>query len=598
MLPPNGDPTAINFTGAPDGNEEFSVDPEALGALEDVAANAGTVLTQEVSATLASEQGEGADRSKEVFGLTRDPETYRVTIRSELTRADYQNITSPKDWALLEKMAEPLKGKRVVFINPTMEGGGVAMLRPTLVHMLNELGVDAHWYVMAGPQDPAQGDPFIVTKTMHNIAHRRTAPGVRLTEDGKALHHRWAVEENGPVLLRQEPIRTADIVVIDDPQPAPLIRPIKGVNPDAKFVWRNHIDTNGELMANPTTAQGEVASYILDECGVREVDAVFVHPDWRDSFAHPEMADKTYRAPATIDPFDNLNRHLPDHEVAAGIKFINDEIDTKNAEFQLNGRPEDLQGFIEEGDELITLIARFDESKGMDKAMDLGVRARRDIRTKMEAAGASEEDIQAKLAKVKVVIVGNGSVDDPSGVPMFEQILKLRREEYPADADKIIVMRLKHNYDAMNALMRRSHILMQTSDAEGCETRISDGRNHGLPAVISNRGGMSMQLLGEGKSARILDYDHPDHDLDRGAAFIADLLTDPEKYDEAVMETLRQASQHNRREFGTVANVMRFARVFGNLLASPQREADKIWLISEMVERDERRTGAIGAVAI
>ena len=471
-------------------------------------------------------------RDHEVFRLKRDPGTCEVTVESNITLGDYETITHPKDWALLTEWAKPLEGKTVVFLNPTMEGGGVAMMRPPVVHLLNQLGVNAHWYVMEHTQNPSDGDPFVFTKQMHNILQRKTAE--RITPEGIALHRRWADEENGPVLERQETIRNADFIVIDDPQPAPLIGRLRRANPEAKFIWRNHIDTDGSLMADPKMPQGQVASYLLDECEVRSVDAVITHPVR--AFVHPDLNGKTYFSPATLETFDNLNRHLTELEIIAGIEFINAEIVEKNKQLLAAGRTDDIQPLLslDPDRQRITLIARFDPSKGMDKAMKMGVLTRQ----KMRAAGVPEDQLP------EVVIVGNGSVDDPDGPGIFEEMLRVRRKQDPKEMEGIIIMRLTHNYDAMNALMRRSHVLMQTSIAEGLETRVSDAIMHGKPVVVSNRGGMKTQVV-EGKSGIILDYDKESYDLDRGAEFMSGLLMEPKVYKAMADSTKEKAETFN-----------------------------------------------------
>jgi glycosyltransferase involved in cell wall biosynthesis len=523
----------------------------------------------------AGEHG-GANRQDEVYRLWRDPNTYEVTVESDVTVEDYEKVTHPDDWEALTGWAEEFKGKSVVFFNPTMEGGGVAMMRPPLVHLLRGLGVDAHWYVMAPTshpiEDPKRDNPFVFTKLMHNISQRITDE--RITEEGKALHWRWADEENGPVLEAQPTIQQADILFFDDPQPTPLIRRLVGAstNPNMRTVWRNHIDTSGELMADPTTPQGEVAEYVLSN-GVRDIDAIVAHPS--DAFVHrdPELHDKTYFAPATFDHFDNLNRHLSPEEIVEGITFINSEIALKNQEHIAAGRLEDVQSLLnmDPDQKRITLIARFDPSKGMDKAMEMGVLTRE----RMRAMGVPEEDLP------EVVIVGNGSVDDPDGIWMYEEMLRLRREKYPHEAENIILMRLKHNYDAMNALMSRSTLIMQTSDAEGLETRVSDAIKHGVPVVVSNRGGIKTQVV-EGRSGIILDYDKPGHDLARGAEFMSGLLTDESAYAAMVETTMAEARRHNLREFTTPANAARLLRIFNILGENPRPKADKVWKMGEL----------------
>lgn len=521
--------------------------------------------TAELTVTAVQNDKHETERDAEIFRLKRNPKTYEALVESDITLSDYKHMTRPRDWALLLRTARPLRGRKVVFINPTMAGGGVAMLRPPLVHMLHLLGVHAHWYVMAGMQDPTE-NPFVFTKLMHNIIQRRT--NKRITKAGKDLHWRWN-SENKSILGAQQPIKEADIIVIDDPQPAPLFSFFRELNPRAKIVWRDHIDNSGELMVDPSTPQGEVWQYLRDECRIGEADAFIFHPV--EAFVPKDIYDKTFFVPATVEPHDDLNRKLTFEEIHKGIQFINDEIANKNEELAGQGRMVDRQKLLSPDRKRIVLVARFDESKGMDKALELGVRARR----RMAAAGVPVDKLP------EILLVGNGSVDDPSGVPMFEEMLRLRREKYADDMQDIIVIRLKHNYGAMNALMHSSTIGLQTSEAEGWENRITDWIEHGVPVVISNRGGMPAQVI-EGKSGHILDFSREDFDLDRGAELIADLLTDDEKYTALRQSTLIAAHDYNSREFTTTSNVTRWLRIFDHVLT--EKPADKAWQISDLID--------------
>jgi len=511
-------------------------------------------------------------RTQETFRVYRDPATYEVTVDSDLTLENYRRETPVLDWELLLKWAKDMSGKSVVFINPTMEGGGVAMMRPPLILLLNMLGVEAHWYVMGGRTNLNEPNPFLFTKQMHNILQRRSAPSERIDDAGKLIHQKWN-KENTEILMVQQAIINADIVVLDDPQPAPLKRYIEKVNPNAKLIWRSHIDTSFELMADKSSPQGEIASYLMDECGLRDVDAVVNHPV--KEFIYPGMYDKTFFVPATADPFDDLNRVLSKKEIKNGINFINREITNQNKMFASDGRLNDIQSELDTKRRRIVLIARFDESKGMDKAMALGV----ETRQSMINTGMSKSKLP------QIVIVGNGSVDDPSGMPIYEKMLQIRREKYPNDKNDIIIMRLSHNYEAINALMSPSPggdaqmVALQTSEAEGLETRVSDWIRHGIPVVISNRGGLSLQVV-DGKSGIVLDFDKPNFDIDRGASFISELMMDSEKYTSMSNSTMELAKSYNNREFTTTANATRLLRLFCMVLAD--KKADKVWNISEI----------------
>lgn len=519
----------------------------------------------ELSESIVQSSESPTDRSNEIFQVSRDPGTYEVSISSHITLEDYKALSRPKDWDLLTGYAERMKGKSVVFINPTMEGGGVAMLRPPLVHMLNQLGVEAHWFVMEGDEEV-----FRVTKKIHNIMQDRLDPEVHLTEEEKTVHWEWN-QKNAEVLKMQPSITEVDTLFIDDPQPAPLITLLSPYLNNPHIVWRDHIHTDHELMSDGASPQGKVADYLLKVCGVERVDAIIGHP--REEFMLPGMEDRTVFAPATTDPFDDLNRELSSDEVLEGIAFINNEISKKNSELIREGRDEDIMSPIDISRRRILLVARFDESKGMDHAMKLGGL----VRERMKAQGYYDQQLP------QIVLVGNGSVDDPSGQPMYEQMLELRRQKYADEKDDFIIMRLRHNYAAMNALMSPSEAPMigiQLSEKEGCETRISDEIEHGVPVVAFNNGGMPLQII-EGQSGYILDYSSSDHDLERGADTIARLLSNTGEFARLQQTTKSTGETFNRVNFGTISNVIRILRTLD--LVRTGQPVDKLWKMDDLV---------------
>jgi len=83
----------------------------------------------------------------------------------------------------LRQLAEPLKGMKVVHVNSTREGGGVAEILHRLIPLKRELGLDASWEVVVGDSQFYQ-----CTKKMHNALQgdrngitdeRRTAATLR-----------------------------------------------------------------------------------------------------------------------------------------------------------------------------------------------------------------------------------------------------------------------------------------------------------------------------------------------------------------------------------------------------------------------------------
>ena len=106
------------------------------------------------------------------------------------------------------RLASRLRGARVLHVNATAFGGGVAEILGTLVPLMNDLGLVADWQVIKG------GDEFFnVTKAMHNSLqgmYYDWTPAMRQT---------WLDCNKLNADLFDE---TYDYVVIHDPQPAAI----------------------------------------------------------------------------------------------------------------------------------------------------------------------------------------------------------------------------------------------------------------------------------------------------------------------------------------------------------------------------------------
>ncbi|MCH9031704.1 MAG: glycosyl transferase family 1, partial [candidate division Zixibacteria bacterium] len=79
------------------------------------------------------------------------------------TLNDYCEIVGEEVIELLVRLARPLSKKKVVHVNSTRTGGGVAEILDRLIPVMCELGIDATWEVIEGNDDFYQA-----TKGMHN----------------------------------------------------------------------------------------------------------------------------------------------------------------------------------------------------------------------------------------------------------------------------------------------------------------------------------------------------------------------------------------------------------------------------------------------
>ncbi len=479
----------------------------------------------------------------DVYKKIHDPKTCEVRVESRVTLEHYEEITPPEEMTLLKEYAKAMQGRRLIFVNATYAGGGVAIMRAPLIHLLRLIGVDAHWYVLQ-PDEKA----FLVTKRkFHNVLQDVAGPDVELTDDDKAIYEAW-IKRNVEAL--KGALSKATDIVIDDWQPSGLIPYIKNdINPKATLLFRDHIQTEGELMVTPGTPQYTTWDYIWNHNRTKEADVFITHPV--DEFVPPNVPDeKVVFMPATCDMLDDLNRSLNDHEKQAGFAFIDDQFATNEGQKPLDRtRP------------YIVLIARFDPSKGMPHGLESYARARK----KMVAAGVSKNQLP------QLVVLGNGSVDDPDGMPVLAEIMALRSAKYTAIQDDIKVARVPHNDAAINALLGGAMLALQPSTKEGFESRVTDAILQGVPVIGSSRGGIPLQII-EGESGHVIDP----HDTAEWAERISELLTTSQKY-ELLKQRTKELAREKNYEFTTVPNALSWLHLALEVADNPNFRGNRRW---------------------
>jgi len=76
---------------------------------------------------------------------------------------DYREIVGDEKIDEIWRRAQISKGRRIVHVNSTSEGGGVAEILKSLVPLMNEIGIETDWLVLDGNEDF-----FTLTKEFHN----------------------------------------------------------------------------------------------------------------------------------------------------------------------------------------------------------------------------------------------------------------------------------------------------------------------------------------------------------------------------------------------------------------------------------------------
>ncbi|MEX1252893.1 MAG: glycosyltransferase [Dehalococcoidia bacterium] len=200
---------------------------------------------------------------------------------------DYRPVIGDDRVDEIRRLAASLAGARVLHINSTSFGGGVAEILATLVPLMNDVGLQAEWQVIHGSDEFYQ-----VTKLMHNSLQGMYVdwrPELREIW----LHHNHLNAERFD--------ESYDFVLVHDPQPAaiPAILRAEG-SPHAggKWVWRCHID----LTEAQVQTWDILKPYILEYDG-----AIFTTPDYvKEDLRGPQI----FIIPPAIDPLSPKNVEL------------------------------------------------------------------------------------------------------------------------------------------------------------------------------------------------------------------------------------------------------------------------------------------------
>ncbi len=210
-----------------------------------------------------------------------------VQLTTSINLEDYVGIVGEDEVNSVRALAERLKGKSITHVNSTAFGGGVAEILRTMVPLMKDVGLDAHWDVMQG-----SFEFFNVTKKIHNALQ---GMNIQLSEEEQRIYVDYNKINSDAATL------DTDFVVVHDNQPAALIEfcPSK----TNKWIWRCHID-----LSTPNLTVWNFLEHYLDR-----YDAIIFTAN---EYAMPSLrVPKIQVSPPSIDPLSNKNRDLPESTV-------------------------------------------------------------------------------------------------------------------------------------------------------------------------------------------------------------------------------------------------------------------------------------------
>ncbi|MFA4916973.1 MAG: glycosyltransferase [Syntrophales bacterium] len=332
----------------------------------------------------------------------------------------------------LLRIIEKVKGIKVLEINATAKGGGVAEMLFSSIPFMNSIGVDTEWKTIHGTPEY-----YECTKNIHNIMQGKK--GVFTPE--MAETYRCTLEESSNVnLIDYEP----NVVISHDPQPMGLAKHIK--RPGQIWFWRCHIDIEGQTLdKNPGLFEFMRGWTHYYDAAIFST-AHYVAPGW---------AVPRFIIPPFIDPLSEKNRELSQKEIDAVL-----------AKYNIDSRIP-----------IIAQIGRFDPWKGLDRTI-------------------ATYRLVRKERPCQLLLAGGIASDDPEGVRILNRILEETKNDENVHVLNLSLEDRIENWREVNALQRAATILMQPSTREGFGLVITEALWKRKPVITANVGAIPLQVLG------------------------------------------------------------------------------------------------------
>jgi trehalose synthase len=145
---------------------------------------------------------------------------------------EYKKITGHRPIDQLLQLAKPLTNLKIVHVNSTKVGGGVAEILTKMIPLTKEIGISqCEWTTIDGSPEF-----FQCTKNFHNALQ-----GNKILPTKAQLNIFEEINAQNAERLK-DVLQDADVVFIHDPQPCALINHFP--NRKGKWIWRCHIDAS------------------------------------------------------------------------------------------------------------------------------------------------------------------------------------------------------------------------------------------------------------------------------------------------------------------------------------------------------------------
>lgn len=348
------------------------------------------------------------------------------------TLDDYAPLVGDDLVAELRELARPLRGLRVLHVNATAVGGGVAEMLLSLVPLMRAAGLAADWYVLQA------GDSFFeVTKRYHNALQ-----GKPTEWSPEEFDLYWAAVERN-VRDLEAGLADYDVVVVHDPQPLVLASLFRSES-RPEMIWRCHID-----LTSPSPDTWNVLSPHLAGYDLLVFSSEAYVPEGLE-------AERIEIARPCIDPFRAKNRAVREWE----CREVLDRYGIDRT------RPYLLQ------------VSRFDPWKDPLGVLDVFQRVR---------------DTHPGL---QLVYMAGMADDDPEGWGLYEQTREAAGDDPDVHllALQVGPDEVDRNALEVNAIQREATVVLQKSIREGFGLVVAEALWKERAVVAGNVGGIPLQV--------------------------------------------------------------------------------------------------------
>ena len=419
-------------------------------------------------------------------------------------------------------------------VNSTSRGGGVAeMLRSHLAYV-RAAGIDVRWMVVGDGHEF-----FAVTKRIHNNLHGAPGDGGDLGERERAIYDGGLAPD---CELLCQLVRPGDIAFLHDPQTLGLIEPMRRAG--ARVLWRSHVGAD-----RPNDVVRRAWRFLLP------------YTEQAEAYAFSRLAyvwegldrDRVWIIPPSIDPFSPKNQDLASDAVHAGLAAagIGPDVSAGPAVFvRTDGTPGRIDRAADVVQDapvpldatLITQVSRWDRLKDPVGLLD------------SFQSNFAHGDRHLLLAGPDVTKVA----DDPEGAEVFAEV-RAKRDSMPAEVRARVHLAalaledIEENAATVNAIQRRSDVIVQNSIAEGFGLTVSEAMWKERPVVATRVGGIQDQIA-DGESGLLVEPGDPD-DLARA---LDEMLRDPGR----AREMGRAARRRVLDKFLVTGRLIDYFRIF------------------------------------